>query len=210
MLPAMGNDVGTSERASRGLWIALVIAALVIGGLGGWLLKPASTDATAAPTSAPTVTVTAPAPEQDAEEVPACMPDEVDTQIDDAGGAAGSQGVTITFTNNGPTSCALAGYPAVQFFYTSDQVPTGDLASPVEGVMPRVAELPANGGVAAAVVTMPDPAMLDDCTPFAPGAIMIIPPSGGGWQFFDSNLSICDSDDFVMTVSPVAASAEAG
>jgi hypothetical protein len=76
----------------------------------------------------------------------------VDVVPDEGGGAAGSVGYSVTFTNTGDTECALAGYPGVSVVGGGDGTQFGPAAERAEESAVETVPL-APGATAAATMT---------------------------------------------------------
>lgn len=199
-----------APEPARNPWkvVAIVLAAIIAGGLIVWAVfaltgggapgptpTPSPTESSATPSPTPTPSPTA-AP---------CTTDDSTVELGTAEGAAGSSVVPLIFTNTGSADCTLEGFPTVEFVGDGDGTQIGASATEDTATSPVALVTLAPGESAESVLTITT-APVGDCEPVDVDGFRVIPP-GSNDAFFIENTDYqaCDDPDVsLMTVSAIA------
>jgi hypothetical protein len=186
--------------ASRLALLAVPVVALALGGCAS--PAPTSTSAPTAlyPTATPTPTASAaPSAGTMNPSAPAgqCADAvlEVDVVRDPAGGAAGSVGYLVEFTNTGTESCTLQGQPGVSVVGHGDGTQLGPAAEREGGTGASVELAPGGLATAAlrAVAIGTDGGPLPDCDVVGGDGWRVYPPhSYRAWFVPDATITACE------------------
>ena len=197
----------------RTIGAACVLAAALLtmtGCAGGGATPTASPTTTTTPSPTPTASPTPTGSVDPNAPAGQCADDALQVTIEDLGGAAGSTGYDLVFTNTGSESCELRGAPGVSVVNDAG-VQLGEAAERQGDENPPTLTLEPGGSVAAqllAVNIVPDGGPLADSCPVVEGsAYLVYPPHSFTAVEVTTGAPVpaCESSASFLTVGPVQA-----
>lgn len=173
-------------------------------------LPPPSSAAGPAPTQvAPSATGQAPeSPAQSAGRASRCRSGQLRVAVttDPAGGAAGSYGLRLVFTNTGTGSCAMYGYPGVSFVTGPTGQQVNSPAQRASGAHGTVTLRPGGSAYATLLMVQPGNYPAGTCQPVTIAGFRVYPPDETVPLYAASSQQVCSAAGTgLSTVYPVQA-----
>lgn len=167
----------------------------------------ASAESHSADAGAATPMETPPAADHDATDGGACATSQLNIDLTDMQGAAGSRLADITFTNTSSTPCSLNGFPGVSAVTNDDGTQLGAAAERESGQETSTITLEpghsARAGLKMTNVGVLDPA---SCQPQAANGLRVYPPGETASAFIRvEGLEGCAGDATYLSIQPVTA-----